>query len=994
MGFLARKTLVFSILTLFFVVSAFAVSDQELLFSSGSTQTFEMSFTVGQISGFSFNITGELYNSNTPSNITVDIADDGSDEWIWEVYHSYDIESANQVLTAYSNIIDTDRLWIVSDMNESDYGDSFGYVDTNIFYPASNQFSGTLGFTTVYDFDAQTISIVTDTKTVHAFLPAMDPISGRADFYIAKGGSTYYCNSNHDLVLTSSCNLTIVQALNDTHLARQANQTNFNISERVTNPDMVDIINSELSGCGLPCNVTVSVSTDTAGNLSFTDFSVVPAGNPAIITITDAGSDYHVDITPNLSLTSVEYFYGYMPNVYVVPFIANDDSPSLSANQRTRLNLINDSLVSSWDSLTDGKLPLNFTVYTSPVKIPTYNMGENNYTGEALESFAPLMDNSSANIVIILDVHDYYPAANASNMITTHRETDGLINRIYVNGFSDSNPKTNLYNWDSELLLNVVLHELAHSFVNYPYKDRLFYVGHPSSFNSLPGFDTRPTGDSPTSSQGYYEIYSILNQLRPYIAQTDISNTQINLSIIDRMLMATMSPYTVANYTYYNASVTDVGSRHQTSSIVADNFVDVSELYFLAPLHTGNPNWYNVLDWSTPTSAGVSTSFDVSKAAQNGRALWVFANDGAHPGHFAVYGVGTSAQTSKAQMRFFMDWNHWDNTTTNFSAYNTIELTNLSGARFSNNNGKIEFSNPLILNTERTLIGKVRVFARRIYINSSIIPEFNRPAKLTFQNISFVNPQVYRDGSNCSSSICTSRIYNGTANTFTCNVTGFSEYTIIEGPYCSNGVRDGTDQCDGTDFGPFTCSSYGFNTGSLTCTGSCTIDNSGCSNTGGGGGGGGGGGSSSDDDDGPSANDNLTSTSTIDTGSIFPVVPTSDIAPNESLSDVTTGGVPLNVGTSQELVVGESSMLMFILLSAGISLAVIIVIIVVVVARKDGGVKKVVNGRSRPMEKVDVYIEHVRANGHTDEQIRKKLLSVGWDKKTVETELKRVKKDK
>jgi hypothetical protein len=45
---------------------------------------------------------------------------------------------------------------------------------------------------------------------------------------------------------------------------------------------------------------------------------------------------------------------------------------------------------------------------------------------------------------------------------------------------------------------------------------------------------------------------------------------------------------------------------------------------------------------------------------------------------------------------------------------------------------------------------------------------------------------------------------------------------------CGNGVREGTEQCDGADLGAATCASLGFVSGTLACTGNCTYDTSGC----------------------------------------------------------------------------------------------------------------------------------------------------------------------
>jgi hypothetical protein len=51
-------------------------------------------------------------------------------------------------------------------------------------------------------------------------------------------------------------------------------------------------------------------------------------------------------------------------------------------------------------------------------------------------------------------------------------------------------------------------------------------------------------------------------------------------------------------------------------------------------------------------------------------------------------------------------------------------------------------------------------------------------------------------------------------------------------PECGNDVIDAVNDevCDGTDLGGATCTSEGFTGGNLACTGSCTLDTSGCAN--------------------------------------------------------------------------------------------------------------------------------------------------------------------
>lgn len=45
---------------------------------------------------------------------------------------------------------------------------------------------------------------------------------------------------------------------------------------------------------------------------------------------------------------------------------------------------------------------------------------------------------------------------------------------------------------------------------------------------------------------------------------------------------------------------------------------------------------------------------------------------------------------------------------------------------------------------------------------------------------------------------------------------------------CGNGARDGSEQCDRTDLGGVTCTSLGFDEGTLACSAACTFDTSGC----------------------------------------------------------------------------------------------------------------------------------------------------------------------
>jgi hypothetical protein len=73
------------------------------------------------------------------------------------------------------------------------------------------------------------------------------------------------------------------------------------------------------------------------------------------------------------------------------------------------------------------------------------------------------------------------------------------------------------------------------------------------------------------------------------------------------------------------------------------------------------------------------------------------------------------------------------------------------------------------------------------------------------------------------------------------------------GGACGDGFVDPSEDCDGSDLDGGSCSSEGFDSGSLSCGSSCSYDTSSCENDGGGGGGGGGGGRSGGVPGGPPA---------------------------------------------------------------------------------------------------------------------------------------------
>lgn len=637
-------------ITLFIIivstVSVSAVNDFDVIFNSGGSQLVNITIPYSQITRIEFNITGLEYSFSYPSNITIDFANDGFSEWNYIVYHSDETAITSVINNAWSTNPNSAEIYFMSSMSDVSSGKSLARIQNNTFQKTANILNGSLGITTIDTLNQQVVSITTNTTTIHTFVPYIYSLGGETGLYIANGGSTYYCNSDHTFSLTSGCDLSISEALTPTHLARQATDTDFTLREPINNPRIAETINSKLESCSIPCDITINITSSTPGKITFSDFQIAGQGDIPDIRITEGQTQYNIAISSDYPLTNVRYFYGKMPQVFIVPVVANDDTQTLTTNQSLRLNILKNTLADSWDSLTDSNHPMNFTFFMTPITIPDYKKNDNSFSNFLLKSrniALTQINNQDPVILVILDIKDYFPNAVPSNSRTTI-DTDGVISDIYINGFSDSNPKTTFYNYDNSILKNIVLHELAHTFIFYPTKNKLFYEDHPSSFTNLSDFTTYTKSQSPNTQEGYYEIYSILNQIRPFISDADINNIPIKLSILDKMLLGILSSYDLGDYVFYSGNIIKSGNRYLATNIISSNNENAGPLYLLS-----SDNYW----WDVRTSSSVVTiedfySFSIPKINQDDRALWIYAEDDGHPGYFKVFNLNSDSRTNTA----------------------------------------------------------------------------------------------------------------------------------------------------------------------------------------------------------------------------------------------------------------------------------------------------------------------------------------------------------
>ncbi|OHA29600.1 MAG: hypothetical protein A3G52_00705 [Candidatus Taylorbacteria bacterium RIFCSPLOWO2_12_FULL_43_20] len=120
--------------------------------------------------------------------------------------------------------------------------------------------------------------------------------------------------------------------------------------------------------------------------------------------------------------------------------------------------------------------------------------------------------------------------------------------------------------------------------------------------------------------------------------------------------------------------------------------------------------------------------------------------------------------------------------------------------------GKIDWNTPLVLLRDSVSGYKDRldfdstidISYHKITLNSSSLPELSKPATLTFYDINYIQPKILKDGSICSSSVCTNTTYANRELTVT--VPSFSTYEVKEGyvPSTSGGGGSGGGSSSGT----------------------------------------------------------------------------------------------------------------------------------------------------------------------------------------------------
>lgn len=208
----------------------------------------------------------------------------------------------------------------------------------------------------------------------------------------------------------------------------------------------------------------------------------------------------------------------------------------------------------------------------------------------------------------------------------------------------------------------------------------------------------------------------------------------------------------------------------------------------------GNPNLALSLNGiEGDISVGVGEDFNVLASARKGVNLYVdgvstsnglknYNSGGVH--NFTAVVVSDSNYTGDSVSRFVtvsgtpsnfdISWNSskWLAGTTNFSE------VNLSGfvGRFVNQFGEIRFLEDISASRSLNLHGRVNIGDRFVFVDSGLLPEFNRSAELRFYNVNLNEPILLKDGLACPSCNISSYI----SGTVIAQVDSFSTYSLVD----------------------------------------------------------------------------------------------------------------------------------------------------------------------------------------------------------------------
>ena len=183
--------------------------------------------------------------------------------------------------------------------------------------------------------------------------------------------------------------------------------------------------------------------------------------------------------------------------------------------------------------------------------------------------------------------------------------------------------------------------------------------------------------------------------------------------------------------------------------------------------------WYN-LDNGENTTIASSIYLSTTNGAHT---LYLYANNSEG---IASKNISFTANSSLLNIIYDEYKDSVKGESTDFEKHAYEDLQNLSSIILENTQyGKIMFNELINItddadfnDNEVNIDNNTDISLNRIELNSTALPNFNKPATLSLYNLAFSNPRILKDGTICPSTICTQQSFSG--GTLVFNVTGFS----------------------------------------------------------------------------------------------------------------------------------------------------------------------------------------------------------------------------
>jgi len=121
---------------------------------------------------------------------------------------------------------------------------------------------------------------------------------------------------------------------------------------------------------------------------------------------------------------------------------------------------------------------------------------------------------------------------------------------------------------------------------------------------------------------------------------------------------------------------------------------------------------------------------------------------------------------------------------------NASDITGVPNFFVKNTFGSVNFTEAIDFSSGFDWSQFINISDNRIEINSTGAPALNRPAVITFYNITSTTPRIIKNGTVCESPSC--NIISFVGGTLVFNVTGFSVYTSEETPVSSSSSGGGS----------------------------------------------------------------------------------------------------------------------------------------------------------------------------------------------------------